>query len=98
MFLSQSIDFYQILMVIFLLDFQRRDLVLVAASVLFMIGLSPSIGVVPALIVAFVIYFGIKVFVGRQRRRILADTGTGLCADCGAKLDGTRCPTCNFKP
>lgn len=62
---------------------------------MFMLGLAPVLGIVYAVLVAFLIYFGIKVLIGRQRRTILDTAGEGLCADCGQKLDAGKCPQCN---
>lgn len=38
---------------------------------MFMLGLAPFIGIVYSAIIAFLIYFGIKVFAGRRKRQIL---------------------------
>ena len=76
------------------MQFERRDLVLAAASVMFMLGLAPFIGIAYALAVAFMLYFGTKVLVGRRRRQLLDSAGEGLCAECGARLEGGGCPAC----
>jgi len=77
------------------LQFERRDLILIGASVMLMLGLSPFIGMAYALAVAFLLYFGTKVLVGRRRRQISEATGEGLCAECGSRLEGRRCPNCS---
>ncbi len=77
------------------MQFERRDLVLIGASIMFMLGLSPFIGIGYALAVAFLVYFGVKVFVGRRRRQIMDAAGQGLCAECGARLAGKKCPNCD---
>ena len=68
---------------------------MIGASLMFMLGLSPFIGISYALVVAFFVYFGIKIFVGRRRRQLLEATGDGLCANCGAQLHDKRCLNCN---
>ena len=86
---------------IHLLNFEKRDFILIGASIMFMLGLSPFIGIMYSALVAFLIYFGIKVFVGRRRRQILNDDGTStttktsLCAHCGTKLENDRCVNCD---
>ena len=97
MALSSGIPFYQIYQIFFSLNFEKRDFILVGASILFMLGLSPFIGMAYALAIAFLVYFGIKVFVGRRKRQIQKETGYGICADCGANLDNKKCPNCTSK-
>ena len=77
------------------MQFERRDLILIGASVMLMLGLSPFIGMAYALLVAFLLYFGTKVLVGRRRRQIIASAGDGLCADCGTRLEDGGCPRCD---
>jgi len=79
------------------LQFEKRDFILIGASVMLMLGLSTFIGMAYALAVAFLLYFGTKVLVGRRRRQILDAAGDGLCAECGGRLAGKRCPACDSK-
>ena len=60
-----------------------------------MIGLLPFMAPVYAVIIAILIYFGIKVFVGRRKRMIQSDVGEGICADCGATIIDKKCPRCS---
>ena len=48
-----------------------------------------------AVIIAVLVYFGLKVFVGRRKRAILGKFGEGLCANCGEKIINKKCPTCD---
>ena len=48
-----------------------------------------------AVIIAVLVYFGLKVFVGRRKRAILEEIGEGLCANCGEKIINKKCPTCD---
>ncbi len=60
-----------------------------------MIGLSPFLSIAYAMVVAFVAYFGIKVFVGRRKKQIQKAVGEGICAICGSKITQNRCPNCD---
>jgi hypothetical protein len=41
------------------------------------------------------IYFGIKVFVGRRKKLIAKKIGEGLCVVCGEKIIDKKCPKCD---
>jgi len=41
------------------------------------------------------VYFGVKVFVGRRKKIMLEKFGEGLCANCGEKIINKKCPTCD---
>jgi len=49
------------------MGFEKREIVLVAAVIFMMIGLIPFMGVIYALIIAIIIYFAVRVFVGRRK-------------------------------
>ena len=60
-----------------------------------MIGLIPFIAVYQALIIASLIFLGIKVYVS-NRKKILADkVGDGICMECGEKIIDKKCPNCD---
>lgn len=48
-----------------------------------------------ALVIAILIYFGMKVFVGRRKKQIEREVGAGICAICGAKILENKCPNCD---
>ena len=48
-----------------------------------------------ALVIAILIYFGMKVFVGRRKKQIEREVGVGICAICGAKIQENKCPNCD---
>jgi len=77
------------------LDFEKRDLILIAGIVLVMIGLIPFIAPVYAAIIGILLYFGIKIYTGRRKRMIQADLGQGICMECGFKIVDERCPNCD---
>ena len=60
-----------------------------------MIGMMPFIAPIYAVIIAVVIYFGIRVFVGRRKKQIQKSIGEGVCAVCGQKIIENKCPQCD---
>lgn len=77
------------------MKFEKRDIVLIFAVLFIMIGLLPFMAPIYAVIIAVLVYFGLKVFVGRRKRDILQKFGEGLCANCGEKIINKKCPTCD---
>ena len=98
MALSSGKPFYQILINIFHLRFDKRELILIAGILLFMIGLLPFIPLFYALIIAIGIYFGIKVLVGRRKKSLQLKFEEDYCAKCGKKIIGKKCPNCDSPP
>ncbi len=70
---------------------------LIAGIVLVIIGLSPFIAPIYAAIIGILMYFGIKVYVGRKRRMIENDVGEGVCMECGFKIIDKKCPNCDLE-
>lgn len=78
------------------MEFGRRDVLLVAGLVLFMIGLIPFMAPVYAAVIVIAMYFGIKVFVARRNQAVRDDLGPeGICMECGGSISGGRCPACD---
>jgi len=77
------------------LNFEKRDLILIAGIVLVMIGLIPFMAPIYAAIIGILLYFGVKVFIGRRKKIILDDVGQGICMECGFKIIAKRCPNCD---
>lgn len=75
--------------------FEKRDVVLIAGIILVMIGLIPFMAPVYAAIIGILLYFGIKVYVGRKRRMIEKDVGEGICMECGFAIVDKKCPNCD---
>jgi len=48
-----------------------------------------------AVTIAIVIYFGIKVYIGRRAKKIQKEAGEGICAECGGKIIDEHCPKCS---
>ncbi len=78
-----------------LLKFERRDILLIVGLLLFMIGLTPFMGLVYAVIIVAIMYFGIKVYVGKRKQSIERDVGEGICMECGSKVFNKKCPNCD---
>ncbi len=70
MALSSGIPFYQILNNAIRVRFEKRELILIAGILLFMVGLIPFMPLIYAILIAAGIYFGIKVIVGRRKKTI----------------------------
>ena len=77
------------------MKFEKRDIILIFAVLFVMIGLIPFMAPIYAVIIAILVYFGVKVFVGRRRKIILEKLGEGICANCGEKITNNKCPTCD---
>jgi len=76
------------------LSFEKRELILIAGIILFMIGLIPFMQPIYAVIIAVLLYFGIKLFVGRRKKNLEKKFGEGYCVDCGEKIINKKCPKC----
>lgn len=77
------------------MSFEKREIILIAGILLFMIGLIPFMQPIYAVIISIMIYFGIKVFVGRRKKLIAKKIGEGLCVTCGEKIIDKKCPKCD---
>ncbi|MFB5608498.1 MAG: hypothetical protein ACE5RI_06915 [Candidatus Nitrosomaritimum yanchengensis] len=75
--------------------FEKRDVVLIAGIILLMIGLIPFMAPVYAVIIGVLLYFGIKVYVGRKRSMIEKEVGEGVCMGCGFTIVDKKCPNCD---
>ena len=81
---------------LFLLKFERRDIVLIVGLFLLMIGLIPFMTPAYAAIVVILMYFGIKIYVGKRKQSITQEVGEGICMECGSKIIDARCPNCDL--
>ena len=77
------------------MKFERREILLIAACLFFLVGLMAILSPIYAIIITLVIYFGIKFLVIKRKKMIQADIGGGICADCGQKLDCKFCKNCS---
>ncbi len=79
------------------MGFEKREIVLIIGILFLMIGMLPFIAPVYAIIISVVIYFGVRVFVGRRKKQIQKAMGEGMCAVCGQKIVNNKCPQCDTK-
>ncbi|MGI0066774.1 MAG: hypothetical protein ACREAT_08490 [Nitrosotalea sp.] len=77
------------------MKFEKRELLLIVGVLLVMIGMMSVLAPAYALIIAVLIYFAIRVFVGRRKRQIQREVGQGICVTCGAKIIDNKCPKCD---
>jgi hypothetical protein len=69
------------------LGFEKRDFILIAGVLLFMIGLlGVGLNVIESVGISIAIYVGIKVFVGRRKKMLAKKIGEGFCVECGEKI------------
>jgi len=52
-------------------------------------------GAAYAAIIVVIMYFGIKIYVGKRKQSILQDVGDGICMECGAKVLDKKCTNCD---
>jgi hypothetical protein len=62
-----------------------------------MIGMMAVLAPIYALVIGILIYFGIRLFVGRRKKQIQKEVGEGICATCGEKIITSKCPKCDTK-
>ena len=81
------------------MSFERREILLIAGILFFLIGLI-GVGLQPiyAIIISITIYIGIRVIVGRKKKMISKFVGEGICVKCGEKVINKKCPNCDAKP
>jgi len=74
----------------------KREWILIAGILLFMIGLlGAGLALIYSVLIAVAIYIGIKAYVGRKNLKIRQEIPEGICAHCGAKITGGKCPSCD---
>ncbi len=79
------------------MGFEKRDLILIAGVLLFMIGLLGfGFNIIESVGISIAIYVGIKVFVGRRKKTLDKKIGEGFCLECGEKIIGKKCPNCDI--
>ncbi|GEM_PF-224107 len=77
------------------LGFEKREILLILGVLFLMIGMMAILAPIYAVIIAILVYFGIRVFVGRRKKQLLQSLGQGVCAICGAKIINNKCPNCD---
>jgi len=77
------------------LNFEKRDIILIVGIFLVVLGITQYIRLEVSALIGILLYFGIKVYVGRKRRIIEEDVGEGVCMECGFKIIDKKCPNCD---
>ena len=77
------------------MNFEKRDLILLAGVFLLMLGLIPFMQTIYAVIISAAIFFGIKAFVRSRQKYLKSKIGEGYCAECGEKIIYKKCPNCD---
>ena len=80
------------------MSFERREILLIAGILFFLIGLI-GVGLQPiyAIIISITIYIGIRVIVGRRKKTIARSVGEGICINCCEKVINNKCSNCDDK-
>ena len=60
-----------------------------------MVGMIPFMAPLYAVAIAIAMYFGVRVFVGRRKKKIQNEIGSGICATCGGKIVNNKCSNCD---
>ncbi len=77
------------------MNFEKRDIILIVGIFLVVLGITQYIRLEVSALIGILLYFGIKVYVGRKRRMIEEDVGEGVCMECGFKIIDKNCPNCD---
>ncbi len=77
------------------MNFEKRDLILLAGIFLLMLGLIPFMKTMYAVIISIAFFFGIKIFVRNRQKYLKNKIGEGFCAKCGEKIIYKKCPNCD---
>ena len=77
------------------MNFEKRDIILIVGIFLVVLGITQYIRLEVSALIGILLYFGIKVYVGRKRRMIEEDVGEGVCMECGFKIIDKKCPNCD---
>ena len=78
------------------MKFDKRELILIAGLLLFLVGLLAFIPLIYAIILTAGVYFGIKVLVGRRKKTLQKKISQEYCEKCGEKISGNKCPSCDI--
>jgi hypothetical protein len=77
------------------LKFERRDIVLIIGIFLVVLGITQYVPLEYSLPIGILLYFGIKIYVGKRKQSIQRDVGEGICMECGSRVFDKKCPNCD---
>ncbi|MFQ5969051.1 MAG: hypothetical protein ACE5J2_00950 [Nitrososphaerales archaeon] len=75
----------------------RREILLIVGMIFITISLVAYLGFLYGIVASLLIYFGVKFYVGWQKKRLLElreKTLTFVCNLCGNKFTGSECSKC----
>jgi len=78
-----------------LLKFEKRDIVLIVGIFLVILGITQYVPFHYSIIIGILVYFGIKLYVGKRTQSIQRDVGEGICMECGSSVSNKKCPVCD---
>ena len=78
-----------------LLNFEKRDIILIAGIILVVLGITQYVPILYSSLIGIGLFFGIKIYVYRKRKMIENDVGEGVCMECGFKIIDSKCPNCD---
>lgn len=79
------------------MNFERRDIILIAGIFLVVLGITQYIPLPYSSLIGILMFFGIKFYISRKRQIIENDVGEGICIECGFKIIENKCPNCDSK-
>ena len=79
------------------MKFEKREILLIVGILFIMIGVMalPHMNLIYSVAIAILLYFAIRVFIGRRKKQIQREVGQGVCVTCGAKITQGKCPKCD---
>ncbi len=77
------------------MNFEKRDIILVAGIGLLVAGLIPFMPPAIAIIVGVAIFFAIKWYVHKRKQQFTKEAKEGFCAECGQPILDKKCPNCD---
>ncbi len=77
------------------MPFEKREILLILGVIFLMIGMMAILAPIYAAIIAVLIYFAIRMFVIRKKKRMEKEIGKGICVVCGEKIIDNKCPNCD---
>ncbi|MDX1441385.1 MAG: hypothetical protein R3237_02885 [Nitrosopumilaceae archaeon] len=79
------------------MKFEKRDGILIAGIFLVILGLTPFMVTIYAVIIGAALFFGIKFFVERKKQIMEQSIGEGVCLECGFTIVDNKCPNCDLE-
>ena len=88
--------FLSILGFFVLMNFERRDIVLIVGIFLVVLGITQYVPFHYSALIGVGFYFVIKMYVVQRRKSIENSIGGGICMDCSSKIVQAKCSKCDY--